>query len=107
MNLSTQPRIGPTLDLRSSDHLLGLMRIEGACAGRPALRNNLHREKLGVDFRLECPGRSGRTRRGVVIRFHGFIRSKTHIPNIGLRHASITRMAFKSFMTSRACYRPE
>ena len=33
------------------DNLLGLMRIERAGAGRPALGQDLHREQLGVDFR--------------------------------------------------------
>ena len=44
----------------AADHLLGLMRVERAGAGRPAFGQDLHGEQLGVDFRLEGPGRADR-----------------------------------------------
>ena len=58
--IHAQPRISPAFDLGSADHALGLMRIEGAGAGAPALRQDLHRKQFGIDLRLERPGRSGR-----------------------------------------------
>ena len=98
-SLSAQSRIGPAFDLGSPDHLLGLMGVERTGAGRPAFRQDLHGEQLGVDFRLERPGRSDRACCAVV-RFHRFIRPEGHVPDIGMRHFCITPMAGESFRSS-------
>ena len=70
-----------------ADRLLGLMRIERAGAGRPALGQDLHREQFRIDFGFEGAGRADRAVRAVV-GFHGFVRPKGHVPDIGLRHAA-------------------
>ena len=50
--LPAEPGIGPASRSRkAADNLLGLMRIERAGAGGPALRQNLHREQFRVDLR--------------------------------------------------------
>ena len=69
------------------------MGIERDCAGGPALGQDLHRKKLGVDFRFEGPGLAGHAGR-ILVRS---VRCKTHIPNIGLRHGQITHVADESF----------
>src|SRR4029079_7388803 len=86
--LPTQARIGPALDLRRSDALLGLMRIERARACSESLGQDLHCEQFGVDLRLECTGRAGHARRAVV----RFVRTKSNIPNIAILHAGITHV---------------
>ena len=57
-DLTAEPGVGPALDLRGRDNLLGLMRIQRAGAGAPAFRQNLHGKQFCVDLRLEGPGRS-------------------------------------------------
>src|SRR5882672_9831852 len=86
--LPTHPRIGPAFDLRRSHDLLRLMGIERACAGRPALGQDLHREQLGIDFRFEGAGRAGHALRSLV----RLVRTKGHIPNIAVFHADITHV---------------
>jgi hypothetical protein len=96
MPRQAEPGVGPFFDLGGSDNLLGLMRIEGAGAGRPSLGQNLHDEQLGVDLGFERPGRANRAHRPVV-GFHRFVRPKGHVPNIGLRHGPITPGRGESF----------
>src|SRR5882757_1978560 len=96
-DLSAETWVSPLFDLGRPDNLLGLMRVERARADGPALRQNLHGEQLGIDFRFEGPGRAHHARRAVV-GFHGFVRPKGHIPDIGLRHSCITRNASESFI---------
>jgi hypothetical protein len=86
--LPTQPRIGPLLDLRRSDNLLRLMWIKRARARRQSLGQDLHRKKLGVDFRFEGAGGAGHAL-GRLVRLVG---TKSHIPDIAVFHADITRV---------------
>ena len=88
-------RVGPFLDLGRADHLLGLMRVERAGAGRPALGQDLHGEQLGVDFGAERPRRSHRAL-GAVVRFHGLVRPEGHVPGVRLCHDGITTVAVES-----------
>src|ERR1700682_1904852 len=92
----TEAGVGPKFDLGRRNGLLGLMRVERARAGGPALRQNLHRKQFGIDFGLERTGRSDRAGRAVV-GLHGFIRAIGHVPDIGLRHGCITRKGGESF----------
>ena len=97
---AAEARVGPVLDLGRPDDLLRLMRVEGAGAGRPAFRQNLHGEQFGVDFRFERAGRANRAG-GAVVGFHGFVGPEGHIPDIGLCHCCITRRASESFVCSQ------
>src|SRR5262249_5955225 len=98
-----KPRIGPLLDLRRSDDLLGLMWIESAGACGPALGQDLHRKQFGVDFGFES-ARGARCACRSLVRF---VRTKSHIPSIALLHASITRVAEQRFHPARRRIAPE
>jgi len=73
------------------------MWIQCPCAGRPALGEDLHGEQLGVDFRFERPSRADRPAR-TVVRFHRFVRAIGHIPDIRLRHGSLTPKTPEGFI---------
>src|ERR1700737_4850441 len=90
-------RIGPFLDLGGADNLFGLMRVQRPGAGRPALGEDLHGEQLGVDFRFERPSRADRPAR-TVVRLHRFVRAIGHIPDIRLRHGSLTPKTPEGFI---------
>ena len=57
-DLTADTWVGPALDLRGWDNLLGLIRIERSGAGAPAFCQDLHCKQFGVDLRLEGTGRS-------------------------------------------------
>jgi energy-coupling factor transporter ATP-binding protein EcfA2 len=100
--LPAQTRIGPEFDLGRPDDLLGLMRVECPCTHRPAFRQNLHGEQLGVHLGPERPRRTDRPG-GIEIRFQRFVGPIGHVPGVGLGHGCITPVAGKSFV--RYCKR--
>src|SRR6266436_4494376 len=102
---AAETEVGPVFDLGRRNGLLGLMRVERARAGGPALRQNLHRKQFGVDFRLERAGRSDRAGCAVV-GFYSFIRAIGHVPDIGLGHGCITREGRESFAINRKRFSP-
>ena len=77
------------------------MGIECARARRPALGQDLHREQLGVDFRLE----GARRARFAFYAFVRLVRTKSDIPNIALFHCGITRAANKSSTPAAQAHR--
>jgi hypothetical protein len=78
-------RVRPPLNLRGRNDLLGLIRVQRAGAGTPALCQYLHRKQFGVDLRLERPGQSlGTAVQRVFL-------TKGNVPSIGFCHAFITR----------------
>src|ERR1700710_517660 len=77
------------------------MRVERAGAGRPALGEDLHREKLGIDFGLERSGRSHRAAIGAVVGLNRFVGAIGHIPDVRFFHASTTPTPAESFVARR------
>ena len=97
-----RPGSAQSFDLGSADDLLGLMRVERAGAGRPAFRQDLHGEQLGVDFRLEGPGRSDRAvARSSVFTVLSGPKATYQISGLSLRHNAGCGLKFRNFIAER------